>query len=61
MDHMQLKMAEMMAYSAEIDVAIDAGRGKVSELMAGAKPVMRAAQEALVTVTSLTATLGAMG
>jgi hypothetical protein len=60
MDHMQLKTAEMMAHSAEIDVVIDAGRGKVSELMAVAKLVMRAAKEALATVTSLTVTLDAM-
>jgi hypothetical protein len=60
-DHMQLKEVEMMAYRAEIDVSIDFGRGKSSELMAGAKTVMRAAQEALVAVTNLAATLGAMG
>ncbi len=59
-DHMQLKLTEMNAYSAEIDVAIDAGKGKLSELMTGAKTVMRAAQEALVTVSNLAATLESM-
>mgnify|MGYP002811959042 CR=1 FL=1 len=52
---MQLKTAEMMAH-----VVLDAGRGNVSELMAVAKLVMRAAKEALATVTSLTVTLDAM-
>jgi hypothetical protein len=59
-DHMQLKQAEMNAYSAEIDVAIENGTGKISEFASGAKTVMKAAQAALVTVSNLTATLKSM-
>jgi hypothetical protein len=59
-DHMQLKLTEMMAYSAEIDVAIEAGTGKIVEFATGAKTVMKAAQAALVTVSNLTATLESM-
>jgi hypothetical protein len=60
LDNMQLKLTEMIAYSAEIDVAIEAGTGKISELASGAKTAMKAAQTALVTVSNLTATLNAM-
>ena len=59
-DHMQLKLTEMIAYSAEIDVAIEAGTGKISEFASGSKAVMKAAQAALVTVSNLTAALKSM-
>jgi hypothetical protein len=59
-DHLQLKLTEMMAYSAEIDVAIEAGTGKIVEFATGAKTVMKAAQAALITVSNLTFTLQSM-
>ena len=59
-DHMQLKLTEMMAFKAEIDVVLELGMGKIVELLLGAKTVMSAAQEALVTVSTITASLEAM-
>jgi hypothetical protein len=59
-DHMQLKLTEMMAFKAEIDVVLELGMGKIVDIVPAAKTVMSAAQEALVTVSTITASLEAM-